>query len=244
MCHSTQQVTTSPAVTAAYASDLASDLAEKGKVWTGRTTRLDRLADVTERVLVLPRQQVPGGCEFSGVRPATDADLQVLRKAVGTHGRFVERPIAEESPEWKQLIPYVVVRDGEDVFLMQRTDAGGDARLHGKASIGVGGHLNPVDEGEDPLMVGLAREWSEELEADWAPDYRLVGLLNDDSNPVGSVHLGVVFEVQADGRPVVVRETHKLTGRFASVGEVRASWDRLETWSQLVAQDLLGARAR
>ncbi len=34
------------------------------------------------------------------------------------------------------------------VFLMHRTDAGGDPRLHGKASIGVGGHLNPVDEGE------------------------------------------------------------------------------------------------
>lgn len=195
---------------------------------------------MTERVLVLPRDSVPGGCEFSGVRRADDAALRALREAVAAHGSFLDRPIAEDSPEWKQLIPYVVVRDGEEIFLMERTDAGGDARLHRKASIGVGGHLNPVDEGEDPLMVGLAREWSEELEADWVPDYRLVGLLNDDSNPVGSVHLGVVFEVQADGRPVAVRETDKLSGRFASVGEVRAAWDRLETWSQLVAGEVLG----
>jgi predicted NUDIX family phosphoesterase len=197
---------------------------------------------VTERVLVLPRQQVPGGCEFSGVRQADEAALRALREAVAAHGTFLDRPVAEESPEWKQLIPYVVVRDGEDVFLMERTDAGGDARLHRKASIGVGGHVNPVDEGEDPLMVGLAREWSEELVADWVPEYRLAGMLNDDSNPVGAVHIGVVFDVQADGRPLAVRETHKLSGRFVPPAEVVAAWERMETWSQLVAADLLGLR--
>src|SRR4029079_17826716 len=172
-----------------------------------------------EQVLVLPRDQVPGGCEFSGVRLADGNDMADLQAAVQAHGRFIERPVAEESPAFKQLIPYVVVRDGERTFLMERTDAGGDARLHGKASIGVGGHLNPVDEGDDPLTDGLRREWAEELVAEWEPEFRLIGLLNDDSNPVGSVHLGVVFEVDAAGRPVEVREHDKLTGRFATEGE-------------------------
>jgi predicted NUDIX family phosphoesterase len=117
---------------------------------------------------------------------------------------------------------------------MERTDAGGDRRLHGKASIGVGGHLNPVDEGEDALMAGLRREWTEELEADWTPAFRLVGMLNDDSNPVGAVHLGVVFEVEADGRPIAVREREKLSGSFVDADAVSEAWDRLETWSQLV----------
>jgi predicted NUDIX family phosphoesterase len=87
--------------------------------------------------------------------------------------------------------------------------------------------------------VGLQREWDEELVAAWTPDFRLAGLLNDDSNPVGAVHLGVVFEVEADGRPVSVREVDKLTGRMVAVDEVRSAWDRLETWSQLVASALL-----
>ncbi|HSM15907.1 MAG TPA: hypothetical protein VK845_02770 [Gemmatimonadales bacterium] len=199
---------------------------------------------MSEQVLVLPRHAVPGGCDFNGVRQTGDEVLVELRDAVTQVGRFLDRSTAEESPEWKQLIPYVVVRDGDAVFLMERTDAGGDPRLHRKASIGVGGHLNPVDEGEDPLMVGLHREWAEELIADWRPEFRLVGLLNDDSNPVGSVHLGVVFEVEADGRPVEVRETNKLTGRFVAPGEVLAAWDRMETWSQLVAAELLDVRDR
>lgn len=191
-----------------------------------------------ERVLVLPREHVPGGCDFRGVR-ATDADaLAVLRRAVATHGRYLDRPLAEDDPSLKQLIPYVVVRDGDEVFLMERTDAGGDARLHGKASIGVGGHLNPVDDGDDALMTGLRREWDEELDADWEPRFELVGLLNDDTNPVGAVHLGVVFTVEAAGRPVAVRERDKLIGRFAGPAEVARAWDRLETWSQLVAPSL------
>ena len=183
---------------------------------------------VVERVLVLPRDRVPGGCDFTGVREASDGTMTALAQAVAEHGRFLDRPSAEEDPAFKQLIPYVVVRDGALVYLMERTAAGGDARLHGKASIGVGGHLNPVDEGEDPLADGLRREWSEELVADWEPTFRLVGLMNDDSNPVGSVHLGVVFEVDADGRAVEVRERDKLTGaaspHWKKCGERGIGW--------------------
>jgi predicted NUDIX family phosphoesterase len=102
----------------------------------------------------------------------------------------------------------------------------------------VGGHINPVDEGLDPLTAGLHREWTEELVADWAPDFRLVGLLNDDSNPVGSVHLGIVFVVEADGRPVGVREHDKLTARLVTADELRAATDRMETWSRLVVDHL------
>ena len=90
---------------------------------------------------------------------------------------------------------------------MQRTAAGADARLHHRYSIGVGGHLNPGDGG---LLGGLRREWAEELVADFVPDFRLVGLLNDDTTPVGRVHLGVVYVADAAGRPVAIREVDNL----------------------------------
>ena len=199
---------------------------------------------MVERVLVVPRAEVPGGCDFIGLRRADGRTLDQLRATVARSGRYLERPKAEADPDYKQLIPYVVVQDDARVFLMQRTDAGGDARLHGRASIGVGGHLNPVDDGEDALMAGLRREWSEELDARWDPDFELVGLLNDDSNPVGAVHLGVVFTVQADGRPLAVRERDKLIGSFEERRVLHAAWDRLETWSQLAAEALGLAPAR
>jgi predicted NUDIX family phosphoesterase len=192
---------------------------------------------MTETVLVLPRDTI-GDLDFRGLRLMDDTQLDGLRASVRAAGTYLARARAESDPSHKQLIPYVVVRDGERIFLMQRTDAGGDARLHGKASIGVGGHINPVDGQDDQLMAGLRREWAEELETDWEPEFQLIGLLNDDTNPVGAVHLGVVFVVEAEGRSVNVREREKLLGAFAEPDAVREAWDRLETWSQLVAEAL------
>jgi predicted NUDIX family phosphoesterase len=144
----------------------------------------------------------------------------------------------EHDPTFKQVIPYLVLRDGDGYFLMRRTQAGADARLHDLYSIGVGGHLNPGDGG---LLLGLQREWDEELVADFMPDFRIIGLLNDDTTDVGRVHLGAVFEADADGRPVAIRETHKLEGSFAGPDDVASVVDRMETWSRIVFEHLEAA---
>ena len=184
-----------------------------------------------ERVLCFQRKLFEELGVFQGLSLDVEKYLPIV--TAPSNLEYLNRSAAEQDRRYKQLIPYVVVRQDRRIFLMERSSAGGDARLHGKASIGVGGHLNPVDRGQDPLMGGLQREWSEELIAEFEPDFRLVGFLNDDTNPVGAVHLGVVFTVEADGHAVAVREHEKLTGRFATPDEILAAWDRLETWSQL-----------
>jgi predicted NUDIX family phosphoesterase len=181
-----------------------------------------------ELVYVVPREAVIDGLGWHGVRAADFADFLAT---VDRHGRFEPRPEMENDPGFKQIIPYLVLRDGERYFLMRRTRAGGDVRLHDRWSIGVGGHLNP---GDDDLDGGLRREWSEELVADFVPDFGFVGLLNDDTTEVGRVHLGAVFVADAAGRPVAIREIDKLTGSFAPAREVAAVADDLETWSRLV----------
>lgn len=199
---------------------------------------------MTERVLVLPRSTIPGGTDFTGIRPLDITGESAIREAIAQHGRWMDRDEAEADPSHKQAIPYVIARDrsgpAERVYLMERTAAGGDPRLHHRATIGIGGHVNPVDDGGDRLEAGLRREWAEEMVADWEPSFIAIGLLNDDRNPVGSVHLGIVFEVETAGRPLTVREQDKLSGRMVEVTEVRSAWDRLESWSQLVAEALWG----
>ena len=106
-----------------------------------------------EQVLVIPRVSImedPGG---RGVRADGLAGFEEL---VARQGSFKPRAEMETDRSWKQVIPYLVLRDGEDYFLMRRTKAGGDARLHDRYSIGVGGHLNP---GDRDLAGGLRREW-------------------------------------------------------------------------------------
>ena len=190
-----------------------------------------------ERVLVVPREKVLGPGGWRGVlSQGAGPYLRVIAEA----GRFEARSEMEHDPRFKQVIPYLVLRDRGRYFLMRRTRAGGDARLHDRFSIGVGGHLNP---GDVDLAGGLAREWAEELRADFVPEFRLLGLLNDDQTPVGRVHLGVVYLAEAEGRPVAVRETDKLEGRFVAPGALLSVYDRMETWSQLVFDFVSGRTA-
>ena len=95
----------------------------------------------------------------------------------------------------------------------------------------------------DPLG-GLRREWQEEISADFVPDLRFVGLLNDDTTPVGAVHLGLVYEADASGRPVAIRETDKLRGAFATVAQVEARRADLESWSAFAFDALLVSPSR
>ena len=183
---------------------------------------------VGEAVLVVPRASLLGA---SGWRGILDRGAEPYLAVIEREGRFSPRDAMETDPRFKQVIPYLVLRDRGGYFLMRRTRAGADARLHDRFSIGVGGHLNP---GDVDLGGGLAREWAEELDAPFVPEFRLLGLLNDDATEVGRVHIGVVFTAEADGRPVAVREKHKLEGRFVTPGDVLAVHERMETWSQLV----------
>jgi len=185
-----------------------------------------------EQVLVIPRSTVMDDPGWLGVR---DADLEGFEELVAREGAFKPRPAMEMDRSWKQVIPYLVLRDRDRYFLMRRTKAGGDARLHDRYSIGVGGHLNP---GDGDLARGLRREWREEVRADFEPAFELIGLLNDDTTEVGSVHLGAVYLADSGGLPVAIRETDKLAGQFASRAEVAGVVDRMETWSALVFEHL------
>lgn len=188
-----------------------------------------------EPVLVIPRGAVPGGTDWTGLRRAGVDDLLA---AASETGIFMDRDDAEIDPDWKQLIPYLVLRDGDRTFLMRRTQSGSDARLHDLYSIGIGGH---VDAADADIAGALRREWHEEMDAAFDPEPTAVGLLNDDTTAVGAVHLGIVFVADARGRSVAIRETDKLIGGFATPNEVFAVRESMETWSRLIVDDLVGA---
>lgn len=186
------------------------------------------MSGIDELVLGLARDVIVPGDGWRGIRAA---DLDEMLDHLARAAEYRPRAEAEVDPGWKQVIPYLLVRDGERLFLMQRTAAGGDARLHDRWTLGIGGHLNPGDGG---VLGGMRREFHEEMTADWEPRPEFLGVLNDDSTPVGQVHVGLVFAADAAGRALAVRETEKLRGSFVEPSEVRPVYDLLETWSQFL----------
>lgn len=157
-----------------------------------------------------------------------------LREGAGY--RFIDRPQAEGNPAYKQLIPYVTIANDGHLLLLERTKAQGESRLHGMLSLGVGGHINPVDEGPDlekTIARALARELGEELWLQVETQPELLGFINDNSNPVGSVHLGFHYLLSVETRPQV-RETDKMRALWLKPFQVETLRPRLETWSQIL----------
>jgi predicted NUDIX family phosphoesterase len=186
-----------------------------------------------EDILVVPRADLLWDGSFRGVLTER---LDVYLGRIRRYGVFRRRRRVEEDPGLKQIIPYVLVRSGTRYMLFQRTQGGREGRLRGLFSIGVGGHIARADvEGShDVVAAGLRRELEEELVVGGPWSARLVGVLNDDDNPVGAVHFGLVHIVDVASGEVSIRETDRLIGRLASADEVHAAYPQMETWSQLV----------
>src|SRR5947207_786776 len=111
-----------------------------------------------ERVLVIPAAHLHAAGAFTGFRPADAA----FRAALLDPTAFAFRPRSEveTDPAFLQLIPYVVLRRGADVFHYRRGKAGTEARLAALRSVGVGGHISEADAagGDDPYRTGMTRE--------------------------------------------------------------------------------------
>jgi predicted NUDIX family phosphoesterase len=156
---------------------------------------------------------------------------------------FLRRKLAEGDPSHKQIIPYVLLVHGEKVFYYVRGKRAGEHRLIAKGSIGIGGHLNEGDAGlfhldEENYNRVVEREVHEEIHLLSKFQNRIVGLINDDSNEVGQVHLGVVHLFRLAEPNVEKREQMITTAGFLTKEELVSRRDSLETWSQICLDSL------
>lgn len=157
------------------------------------------------------------------------------------NSRYMYRRDVEDDPTMQQIIPYVVCRWHDHILVYNRGGKGGEKRLADKWSIGIGGHINPVDEQKsriDTLRAAAYRELGEELGSlSVAPMLYYVGLLKTDSNEVDLVHTGVVFTAnfntkkQFDGSDEI--ERHRWVP-LTELGDYE-----LESWSEVVREELL-----
>lgn len=116
---------------------------------------------------------------------------------------------------YRQLLPYVTIRDGDLILPYLRGKGVGENRLAGNASVGWGGHIDAQDIVIDEnsvldvhgiVMKNIRRELAEELRLfkvgeeagdiplDEAGHLVFNGFINDNSNDVGRLHLGLSFD--------------------------------------------------
>lgn len=162
---------------------------------------------------------------------------------------------AEINYDFKQPIPYVVVRRGEEIFMYKRLSGGGEGRLFDKFSIGVGGHMNLIkdhegqevaDDFSSQVFSNMIRELNEELVIEGKVENQIVnislstlGFINNDNDEVGGVHFGILVVADvADDVEVNVAEVDQLEGEWVTIDELKnhETFEKLEAWSQIALE--------
>ena len=185
-----------------------------------------------EIVIVVPVASLPE------LRHGFDREPERILTAIFRAGaaRGMPRSRAEVDPAYKQLVGYVIIRHGAAVFNYQRAKGGGEHRLTGLRSVGLGGHLNlsdVTDQVDRPsLNRSIQRELQEELVLTESVGLRYVGVLNDDRTDVSRVHLGVVVEVNLDPTMVTLGDPTLADGRFDPIHDLIARDVEFEDWSK------------
>ena len=189
-------------------------------------------------ILVVRRELFDRLGAFQGLNFDVDRYLPALLDRANNF--FTPRGPAETDPSMKQIIPYVVFVHGDRVLHYVRGKKAGEQRLVAKGSIGIGGHMNNEDEdlfnhGVDraAYVAGVHREIAEELRVGAKYSDHIVALLNDDSNDVGKVHLGVVHVFRLESEDVAKGEAMITDLQFLDRTQLAARRDSMETWSQI-----------
>lgn len=183
-----------------------------------------------EKVLVIPARVIEDFVDKrNGVFPV---ELDLLRDSIKRFGFFIDRNVAEFDETIRQVIPYVLMSQDDKFLLLRRTNKQQEKRLHGKLSIGVGGHITPQD-GDTPweaFLNGMEREMREEVNVE-VNKMSYLGLLNDLSSPVSRVHVGIVYlaEVKFHG----LNEPDMFEWWLKNIGEIGEREEELEGWSKL-----------
>ena len=173
---------------------------------------------------------------------------EVLKRIV-QNGLFLRRSELEEDPSFKQIIPYAIisnkepersgVRQSQSFYLFRRTSKQTEKRLHNKFSLGVGGHMNPNDSMESKeqyLIDELKRELYEEvklLNGCLIEDIEFIGFINDDTISVGSVHIGLLYNIHVSNKEVYINETDKMTADWIDKSNLAEFYGGMETWSKI-----------
>lgn len=183
-----------------------------------------------ERVLVVPTYEIDKLVDKqTGV---IKVSLEKIREVIESKGRFILRDFAEYDESFRQVIPYVVMKNNEKILLLRRTERQGEKRLHNKYSVGVGGHVR-FEDGLQPwqaFMNGMQREINEEVKVK-IMDLQYIGLINDVASSVSRVHVGLLYTAQVlfEGlnEPDMFDYTWKSLDEFAEIEK------NLEGWSYL-----------
>lgn len=192
----------------------------------------------SEKILVVPRTAIITNDAWYGIK---NIDCNTYLETIRTHQQFFPRSLMELDPHYKQIIPYLVFTHNGNYFVMQRRATASETRLQNKFTLGIGGHIRQEDMSAGSIVAWAKREFYEEVFYSGNLAIEPVGVINDDTNPVGQVHLGFFFLLHGDSADIAIKSELQ-SGDLMSLEECITLKDSMETWSQFIVDYLVNSK--
>ncbi len=197
------------------------------------------------KVMVVPREKLFPEGPFSGFISADGIDYG---SRILSSYQYMERGRAEEDDRFKQPIGYALLYNPRKklVFAYLRSSKDGEypeKRLQGKWSWGLGGHIEEDDASdEDPVRYSMLREIAEETGIPELGRPEIMGYINDDSDPVGRVHFGVLCLIETAIEDISPISPELAGGKMLPLSELRGLCSdpevTVEEWSRFALEAL------
>ncbi|MBA7493480.1 hypothetical protein ES702_04039 [subsurface metagenome] len=186
-----------------------------------------------EKILVVPRKELFEEIVFEGFERNK---IAYYLGRIEKYSIFMKRFLVENDPNYKQIIPYLIIKFKNKYFLFKRFPVGLEKRLFYKYSIGIGGHINEedIDKSHDLIYSGLKREFNEELIYRGKLKSKIIGCINDDFDDVGKVHFGIAYLIEIESSDIEVREKSKMKGKLVNKEDLLQYKNKMERWSQFI----------
>jgi predicted NUDIX family phosphoesterase len=192
------------------------------------------LSSHDEHILVVKRSHLFPTNAWHGLK---QVDFDHYLHIIDHKKEFHPRSLMEQNPLYKQIIPYLVFSHKDTFFLMQRRSDASETRLRNKLTLGIGGHIRKEDLHDSSIFSWATREFHEEVDYAGSFTIKPLGIINDDSNDVGKVHIGFVFLLTGDSAHISVKSELK-SGTLVPLTECIQQHDLMESWSQFVVEKL------
>ena len=200
-----------------------------------QTQKIQQLQYHSEEILVVRNKLL-----FQNIEPwnGIKNDLfDQFASVIAQNAIFIPRAHAEINFFYKQIIPYMIFKFEQKIFVMQRKSTASEQRLANKYSIGIGGHVRQEDIANNDIFSWAKREFKEEVSYQGTFKCSKFGVLNEESSDVGKVHLGMVFLLEGNSDQIDIKDEHQ-NGFLLTFQECQALYPLMENWSQIVFDQL------
>lgn len=224
---------TNESIMTTRSSDIPSNLAERNEHAASQKLSEQKTSKYDEKILVVRRDLLFGRGKIDQLKPGLYQDnLDNIQEVIRSQAEYKKRGLMEQDENYKQIIPYLVFAHKKRLFLMRRSQKASETRLANLYSLGIGGHVREEDIVGKNIEQWGVREFHEEVNYTGDVGVKLLGVLNDDSDSVGRVHLGLVFLLTGSHARISIK-SELAEGKLVTQEVCQDKLVQMESWSKI-----------